>query len=82
MNKSDIRKLCKKARDKGGYTTCEIILDLWKDDEDIPDKYLELFIQKVIPRPFIIYTSSEGAVLWKKALGDEYDRVTKDKQYE
>jgi len=71
MSKDEIRKLCKEARNKGGYTTAEMILDLWENDEDIPDDYLELFIHKIEPRDYVIYTSAYGREMFYKALEDE-----------
>lgn len=74
MSKDEIRKLCKEARQKGGYTTTEMILDLWEDDEDIPDDYLELFIHKIESRDYVIYTSAYGAEMLEKALDDASKR--------
>mgnify|MGYP003605306643 CR=1 FL=1 len=75
MSKDEIRKLCREARNKGGYTTAEMLLDIWNDDEDIPDKYLELFIHKVEPRDYIIYTSAYGAEMFEKMLDEHYKRL-------
>jgi hypothetical protein len=78
MSKDEIRKLCKEARNKGGYTTTEMILDLWEDDEDIPDQYLELFIHKIEPREIVLHVSMEMADKLDKMFEEEWEKVKKD----
>ena len=80
MSKDEIRKLCKEARNKGGYTTAEMLLDIWRDDEDIPDQYLELFIHKVEPREIVLHVSMEMADKLDKMFEEEYNRI-KNNEY-
>lgn len=60
MVKSEAIKYVKQ-KSKEGYNTFSILLDLWKDDEDIPQEYLDTLIcqKPKKPEPYTLYGGME-----------------------
>ncbi len=73
MKKDEVLKLSKKAR-KAGYTTYDGLLWLWEDDEEIPEEYIKVIIQKPeTKKPFLICG---------KNLHDKLNKTCKDFVYD
>ena len=76
MNKAEVKKILKQRR-KLGYVTHEMILDIYNDDEELPENILDLVSQKIEPKPILYFTSKEGLDAFHKALQDKAQQYFK-----
>jgi hypothetical protein len=68
MIKKDVIKLAKRAS-RLGYMTHLMLLEIYKDDEEISREFVRLVIHKPEPRKYIFtYWSKEGAEQFHKAI--------------
>lgn len=75
MTKKEVLALCKEAS-KYGYLTHELLLEIWKDNEEIPNEYVKLIIHKPEPvKPIQVYFGLTGYKKFKdmmKEVASEY----------
>jgi hypothetical protein len=64
MKKIECLKFCKEARIHG-YITHEMLLDLYKEDEEIPDEFIKLIVYKPKQYSPVIMTGIEGFEYFK-----------------
>ena len=76
MNKLEVKRILKQRR-KQGYVTHEMILDIYNDDEELPENILDLVSQKIEPRRITLMTSFEGTKLLEEILNEKAHQYLK-----
>ena len=73
MKKHEVLKYCKEKSEEG-WMTHTMLLEIFNDDEEIPDDLIELICYKPEPpKPFIILMGSVGIFHMNKVFED-YER--------
>lgn len=70
MIKKEVLGYCKEKA-KEGYRTHLMILDIYSDEEDIPEEVVDLVCYLPTPRePFVMVMGTEGYRIFNQALED------------
>jgi len=71
MNKAEVIKYCKEKAEEG-YMTHLMILEIFDNDEEIPEDLIELICHKPEPpKPFIVFLGSlETIKLFEQSIKD------------
>jgi len=63
--------LVKQNHDKGIYGAPLIMLEIFSDDEEIPDELVNMLLkERAAPPDIIIYTTQEFNAKWEEVLKD------------
>lgn len=65
MTKKQLKKLARKTL---GYMPYVTILDLFKEDEEIPEYLVKLLLTKRERKPFVIRTGEVGMKVWQECI--------------
>ena len=71
MKKYEVLKYCEEKAEEG-WMTHTLLLELYEDNEDIPDEFVDLvcYIPEP-PKPFVLYLGEQGLKDFNRAI-EEY----------
>ena len=79
MTKQQAILYCQEKAKYEGYITHMMLLELYNDDEEIPDCVIDFICYKPKPRRDIqIFVGSEGYKMWQKATDEYLDYLAKE----
>lgn len=76
MTRKDATVFLQGKRDEG-YLTFSTILELYEEDQEVPDNVLKYLYTKPEPKEYPIFTSAEGIERFNNVIKEEYVKQTK-----